>query len=80
MEKLYKPHTQKLYEYFGHRVKQELLDINAERQSEEQSLLSLSEGQVEEASQELLNYIVDSEEFLEEVTKIIIEKAEIEIH
>jgi hypothetical protein len=78
MDKIYKPHIQKLYEYFAHRVNEELHNINAERQEEKESKLNLSFDQIQEVSQELLNHIVDSDEFYEEVAKLIYKKAEVE--
>lgn len=78
MDKIYKPHVQKLYEYFAHRVNEELHNINAERQAEKESMLNLSFDQIDEVSQELLNHIVDSEEFYEEVANLIYAKAEVE--
>jgi hypothetical protein len=75
-KKVYKPYIQKLYDYCIGRIEFELSEINKERQAEEESFLSLSEAQVEEAAQELLNHIVDTEEFAEVVVEIIMGKVE----
>jgi len=76
---MYQPHIQKLYEYFIHRVKADLEQINNERQHEGSTPLALDEGKVEEVAQNLLNYVVDTEEFQEEVNQWIFEYAEVKV-
>lgn len=67
IDKSYKLPVQGLYKYFIHRVKLDLEYINHERREEELD--------VEKTAQELVNYIVDSNQFKKFVDQIILEKA-----
>lgn len=76
---MYKPHIQKLYEYFIYRVNADLININKEREYEGSTPLALDEGKVEEVAQELVNYVVDTEQFQEEVNQLIFEHVEVKL-
>lgn len=71
---LYQPHVQKLYDYCITRIKQDLDQINQERKAEEEQPFVLSEEEIQEAAQNLLNYITDTEMFQEEVSDILMVK------
>lgn len=73
---MYKPHVQNLYDYLLIRVKNDIIAMNNQRNEDGHQPLSVSEGQLHEITQDVLNYVTDTEEFQEEVTSMILEKLE----